>query len=342
MHLRFLRVALISIASFLSSDCALASGPMTVVQFEQAVDAALAAGKSDDQLARELTHISLTERLRQSQVSKVAAKAPGPKTLEQIVRLADLSAFLRPPTSDIPDLAAPDQATQRRILSLTVNYVSHTIHMLPDFVSARITTSFQGTDSSDIHKTGLLRKMITYRHGQELIDWKPEEGTETKGLVSWGEFGPVIASTLMDAARSTLTWDRWELGDSGKTAVFHYSVQREKSHYEMHYCCFTYGYHQLVGYSGEISVDPDSGAVLRLSLVADLKAGDPVFKAETVIEYGSVALGGRQYICPLHAVSLSGSNDVDSTHSPIKTHRLEILNDVTFDEYQTKDTADLP
>jgi hypothetical protein len=44
---------------------------------------------------------------------------------------------------------------------------------------------------------------------------------------------------------------------------------------------------------------------MRLTLVADLRSGDPVIKADLMVEYGLVELGGKTYICPVKSVALS-------------------------------------
>jgi len=65
------------------------------------------------------------------------------------------------------------------------------------------------------------------------------------------------------------------------------------------------GTRHLPAYHGEIAVNPADGSVLRLTMVADLKPDDPVVKADLMVEYGPVELGGRTYICPVKSVALS-------------------------------------
>ena len=59
--------------------------------------------------------------------------------------LADASAFLDPPAAEILNQPAPDLAAQRKILALTVNYVTQTLHQLPSFFATRVTSSFEDT-----------------------------------------------------------------------------------------------------------------------------------------------------------------------------------------------------
>jgi hypothetical protein len=120
-------------------------------------------------------------------------------------------------------------------------------------------------------------------------------------------------------------------------------VPAEKSHYEVTYCCIikTDGvrvyYRQFSAYEGEITIDPSNGTIRRLSLKATgLKKTDPIVKANIMVEYGPVELGGRTYICPLKGIALSLASEVplslgarEEDFPPLQTS----LNDVVFEQY---------
>ena len=188
----------------------------------------------------------------------------------------------------------------------------------------------------------------------------------TTGLVSWGEFGAILGTVLSDAARSKLAWSHWETGKNGLIAVFHYTVPREASHYELNYCCVwnqnethtnytqptgangrttrvgtgiqtetpgssAHPYRQISGYHGTISVDPSTGTILRITVDADLKPTDPITRAAIMVEYGTVQIGGRDYTCPIKSVSVSvapASVTAKATDSPRFS-----MNSVSFEDY---------
>jgi hypothetical protein len=150
---------------------------------------------------------------------------------------------------------------------------------------------------------------VLYSDGQEVTRSKVAHG-EAGGLVTSGEFGPILGTALVDAAQGNLVWSRWEPGTRGSEAVFTYAVTADKSHYQVN--------KRLSDYTGEITIDPESGAVLRIVL----KAEDPFGSvSDMVVEYGPVELGGRIYSCPLKGVALSAGI------------KLRWLNDVVFEEY---------
>jgi hypothetical protein len=133
-----------------------------------------------------------------------------PKTAQALDLLANSSAFLVPPTSELPATPKPDIATQRDLFTAAIHYVLTTEHHLPDFIATRVTQSYDNipqvigdsefTPYRTLHLTGVFQRTITYRDGKEVIDTPaqtPAPGQtpapEPQGLTSWGEFGPVLA-----------------------------------------------------------------------------------------------------------------------------------------------------
>src|SRR6266567_1982719 len=157
-------------------------------------------------------------------------------------------------------------------------------------------------------------------------------------------------SATLDAAQSALTWSHWERGADGLEAVFSYQVPAKKSHYRVQFCCVTDDtivaagtqpmnsrvFHELAAYHGEISVDPVTGAIHRVTVEAELAPGEPLTKASIMVEYGAVEIGGKSFICPLRSVALAQKHVFQETlgarpaaafdRSPLKT----FLNDVAF------------
>ncbi len=193
-----------------------------------------------------------------------------------------------------------------------------------------------------LQPAGQASRKVTFRDGKEAQDTdsstNAQQTQEEVGLRSWGEFGPALSVVLGDTARNPLTFSHWETTRSGLAAVFSYSVPRDASHYQV-----TYGYRSQTvigrtqfGYSGNqrtvqqvasipreqtyqtysenpayhgtISIDPATGAVMRLTIQAGLKTGDPLLLAETMVQYGPVKIGDRQFICPIRSLAISATD----------------------------------
>jgi hypothetical protein len=335
-----------------------AAKPVTAEQLEQML--AAAQGAPDVQMAAQLSDLTLIERLSMARLARCEANLPGPRSLQALMVLADMSAFLNPPVAEIPIAAKPDPEAQRKMIALTVDYVSKTVHQLPNFSATRVTTSFKDNPSYEQSKVGNNRNAIPnvfiiskplqpvgkysaavlYRRGREEVRAGAVQ-PGPQGLTTSGEFGPILSTSLLDAAQGNLVWSHWEQRAAGLLAVFRFAVPAEKSHYEVAYCCLIRGngdrvyFRQFSAYEGEITIDPSDGTILRLSLRAGLKKTDPIVKANIVVEYGPVELGGRTYICPVKGIALSLASEIQplggrkEDFPPLQTS----LNDVVFEQY---------
>ncbi|HUY94367.1 MAG TPA: hypothetical protein VMU71_03680, partial [Terracidiphilus sp.] len=279
--------------------------------------------KNDADAARQIADFKLTERLGLFRESALEKLLPGDKSRQALRALADESQFLAPPANEIPTQPAPDLAAQRAIMGRVVAYISKTLPQLPNFLATRVTIHFENSPQrkadyannyEPLHPVRSASVEVSYRNGREVVNSGTKEKASPlaeRGMVTWGEFGPILSTVLLDAARNKLGWLRWEQGESEPLAVFAYSVPRENSHYEVDYCCVqdsqgrTHTFHEIEGYAGEMAVDPATGAILRLMVKAQIKAGEPVSRADLLVEYGPVEIGGKNYICPLRSIALS-------------------------------------
>jgi len=346
------------LAILMLASPAWAAKRVTVDQLEKVLNAA--QGKTDAELARHLSDMELTERLSSSRLARWQAALPDDQTRQALVALADQSQFLALPASEIPSTTAPDFAAQRQIMHQVFAYVSKSIPQLPNMFASRVTSSFEDTpllqkpDASivpykPLHFIGSSSETMHYRDGQEAVETGAVKESRPEGLKTWGVFGPILGTVLEDAARSKLTWSHWEPGAGAPLAVFSYAVPKEKSHYKVDFCCVAeeaatqaanlHSFDQIVAYHGEIAVDPASGTILRLMLVAELKPDDPVSNAAIMVEYGPVEIGGKTYFCPVKSVSKTVSQTLqfDTRYLYPLAHQLQplktMLNDAVFEQY---------
>jgi hypothetical protein len=271
--------------------------------------------------------------------------------------LADVSAFLDLPAAEIRDRSVPNPDEQRRIVSVTAEYVIKALPRLPNFLATRETAYFEDSPSEQsfnpfymlnrvglteyqpLHVVGRSSVAVTYRDGREVVDAETQKGhkpdTHSDWLTTIGEFGPILAIVVGDAIHSTVTWGHWEQGATGPQAVLRYAVPQEKSHYKVVSSCLEGIGQQFPAYHGEIAVNPADGNILRLTIVADMNPTCRIAMANIVVEYGAVAIGGQPYICPVKSVSVSempafdASNYAPAVPLPLKTR----LNDVLFMDY---------
>jgi hypothetical protein len=316
-----MRRAVLCLIFFCLAAPVFAVRPVTVSQLEQRL--AALKSKPDADAALAIGALQLTERLSGTRLTELERELPGEQSRQVLLAVADASGFLPPPAAEIPDRSAPDIAEQKRMMGLVVGYVKETIPRLPNFLATRVTELFEDTPQvltvferspyRPLHFLGTETAAVAYQDGRETVSTGTQKPRE--GLTSWGAFGPVLGVVLLDAAQSEMEWGRWEQGPNGMLAVFHYSVPKAKSHYEVSYCCVpevtdqvnhkALLFRQTPAYHGEIAVDPATGTIRRLAVQADMKSSDPVVKADIQVDYGEVDIGGKTYICPVHSVSAS-------------------------------------
>lgn len=328
---------------------AMAAKTQSIDQMEQLL--ARLNGKPDGKVAGELRDVQLTERVSAARLARWESEFPGAHTHEELMKLADMSAFLDPSASDVVPDPRPDVKTQLIILSKAVQYVANTMPRLPDFYATRVTTHFENNPSQPItsvegqpvglRPAGAFTRIVTYRDGKEIPYESVGRQNQESPLVltTSGEFGPILIVVVGDALHGKVKWLRWEQGAGGLVAVFSYAVPQSDSHFVVGVAVRSESQGILPAYHGEITIDPETGAILRLSQIADMAAPHDEMRAEIAVDYGPVTISGRRYICPIRGVAFSqfpdpigrSFNASPAVRSmwPIKTE----LNDVAFTNY---------
>jgi hypothetical protein len=331
--------------------------PVTLDQLRQAI--AGAHGKSDTDVAWQLGDMRLTERLSPENAASLSSALPGEKSEKVLVALAAASQF-QEPANQVSSKPAPTVAEQRTIMKLAATYVVETVPRLPNFTATRVTTRYEETPKFEsgsgffvnyepLHFSETVRSTSVYNQGREDAAAGGKVSMH-QGLITWGDFGPILSAVLLDAAQNKLAWSRWDGNGSDALAVFSYSVSVEKSHYEINYCCFANTaatrvanlepYRKTVGYHGSMFVDPATGTIRRLIVQADLKPTEPIVRADVLIDYAPVDIGGTKYFCPVHSISVARAQSVQLNErykfavanqpQPLR----DLLNDTSFEEYQ--------
>jgi hypothetical protein len=318
---------------------------ITVAQLEQTISA---SHGSDHDTARRLSGFELAQCLSGQRRAHLAATLPGEQSRAALNVLADLSQFLDPPADEIVPTFPPDAATRVQVFNHVVAFVQSAMHNMPNLLATRDTSRFESyTHVSDTGQSILVKDTpfrradhasvtVLYRDGTEVVETGAAK-TRSRGLSSWGEFGPLLGVIVADMLKGKVVFHHWEQSSAGRLAVFDFEVPKEQSHYVVRYCC-RYTSSRVdptlqlqPAYHGRVSIDPSSGAILRMVLSADLQPADIITRADVAIEYGPVELGGKTYVCPLRSVALS----VAGTAAPAALNVIGVtaLNHTAFEDY---------
>lgn len=333
---------------------------MTVEELEKALTST--GGESTGEVAHQLHGMELTERLSTQRLAKLIAALKNKKAREALTALADQSVFLEPPANEILSTPPPDMATKKQMVNQAIAYVNQSIPRLPDFLAARTTVQYHETPpkpgqtwktamgDQSLYEGETAKAIMRFRNGKEIVEKEttnadPENPERRIALTTIGTFGPILATVLAGATGklSEITWSRWEEGATGPEAVFHYKVPGKTSLFETGFCCLAidnleYPFREKAPFHGEFAVDPASGAILRLTIEADVEQRLPLERSGLMVEYGPVVIGGKTYICPQRSVSISRQRTVMNlnewnehlkVYAPFDT----ILNEMTFSKY---------
>jgi len=214
-----------------------------------------------------------------------------------------------------------------------------------------------------LHLVGTSSAEISVSRERE--DQPPTQGSavwQSKvGLLSGGEFGTTLGMILTDAAKDKITWSHWERTSAQMLAVFQYSVPASTSHFELissyQRAASVEGVRESTngrgvagigvrpnvsssnmevirskpGYHGSIWLNPADGTIYRITLEADMSKGLPFRRAAMLVEYGSVEIAGRRFICPVRSLALSEA--VATAESFTDNSTTAWLNETVFTNY---------
>jgi hypothetical protein len=334
---------------------------VTVAELEELVHA-------QTDLPRRLQNLELTERLSTPRLDALLSVIHGERERQTLTAKSDLSIALAPPADEIVNRPRPPVEEQRAILVRSFNYLQNAIPKLPDFYALRTTVRFEEPPEGDneiwkmphqdqtLHFATGEHATVLYRNGHEVVEKKKKlgerrvvRGVRASGLEARGTFGPILAYVLTAAATSSssLSWKRWERGKYGDLAVFSYRVPSTNSVPELTYCCLPEGdgttpYQNKADTYGEFALNPDTGAMMRVVINADLNEERdpdvPLIRSQIMVEYGPEELGGKTYICPQRSVEVSRGRSEREFHEwgmvfSLYSYFETMINDVTFSGY---------
>ena len=334
---------------------------VTVAQLEELVHA-------HSGLLHKLQNLELIERLSTPRLDAMLKVIRSEKERQALTATADLSLALPPPPDEIATRPVPPLSEQRAILARTIDYLVNVIPKLPDFYALRNTIRFEEPEVRDneswklphqdptLHFATGEHATVLYRNGNEEVDTKRKlskrqvnRGQRVRDLQTWGTFGPILSFVLKAAATtpSTIQWKRWERGQHGNVAVFSYRAITANVAPELTYCCLpqaggTILYRNKADTYGEFSVDPETGAILRITINADLDEERdpdvPIIRSQIMVEYGPQVLGGNTYLCPQRSVDISRGRSLRRIHEwgmvfSIYGYFETMINDMTFGGY---------
>lgn len=332
---------------------------ISVAQLQAMVAAARSAHDSDEDLAQKIAGVTLADRLSDATLAALLEKPTGPDTAQELRLQADKSAFLLPPSAELPQDPKPSMSEQRLMIARAINYTAGFVANLPDFICKRIVRRLDDNRIPPSNRAERWRKIwlrdtlvqqLTFNHGKESSAFEMVNGhvyrgkREVNGLVTTGEFGNMLAMMLLGKTGLRAWWNRWETVDGKRLAVFRYSVDRAHSQFAISYCCHLIkdSYGRIIpdtivaAFGGELFLDPASGVIYRVTWrTLHLPEGYPTKQSSTLVEYRQVYIGGTPYVLPSRSLTISDS--VVYVDQGSVTYPLHSINESKFTDYRKFD-----
>ena len=251
-----------------------------------------------------------------------------------LLLLADRSVFLDPPANELPATPTPDAATQQHLLEAAKRFAVETFQFTqPARYANHLQLRRQSTGSDEGRISPANRAAIDWLiQGRGFRSEREGESIDThRGRIitragRTHDLGRIRIDTPDHSERFQSREDDVEpLGtdSSGVVAVFHYEVPKTASHYEIDTpveqiqhntgsnrwargggavaTITTAMVRSKLGYQGSLWIDPASGTILRVTLVADLKGNSTIERGAILVDYGPVPIADRTVICPVRS-----------------------------------------
>ena len=297
---------------------AFGQGAMTVNQLREFLKSSIQMKTSDQEIAKYLKTVKLSERLDDRSIEDLQGQGLGPKTVGALKTLRDATASLKeakpepPPPPPPPVRPPPPAAEQGRIIDEARELALNYSNSLPDYICWQVTRWYinpYGHQDSWIPRGHMTERLSYFDHHE---DYKTVTVNDVVSNVdarklgrslSRGEFGTMLRDIFDRNSRTEFEWSRWtglRLGGGDapvKTIyVFAFRVPLETSKYTVEY---DNGAQRIVaGYHGEIYIDKETHKVVRIKMHGDTPPDFPVQGIVQQLDYDYTKIGDQMFLLP--------------------------------------------
>jgi hypothetical protein len=202
------------------------------------------------------------------------------------------------------ELAPGQAAILDKARETALNYAKS----LPDFLCTQVVRRSEDRQGLNRWATvDTLSFKVSY-NGHEDYQLLLKNGLKTGGslesvggAISQGEFGTRLQDIFDPLSKSEFGWKGWGNLRKVRVAVFTYHVDQQHSRNRISYGNLTSKAQVVVGFHGEISVDPETGDVLRVTLAAEMPKRFPITACSSWTEYDHRDVAEREYLVPVES-----------------------------------------
>ncbi len=268
--------------------------------------------KQDDKTSKALAKLILAERLDPVVLDHMESEGAGPRTMEELARMADLTAELAPPTPPpaFPHPPVPSRDEMAAAIHHARVYALSYEKNLPDFLCDENVVRYEDLKSKgswEKRDTLGLRLGFEDQHEKDKLvtfNGKPTNLplSAVAGAQTSGEFGALMLQILDPNNHGKFRWDHWTLLRNRATQVYAYRIDAADSHYKLVFGTAYQHDETVAAMEGMLYLDGETLDIVRIAnRAADIELTFPVRKASTTLDYAAQDVGGKRYVLPLHA-----------------------------------------
>lgn len=205
----------------------------------------------------------------------------------------------------------PTPEIQKQTLDKSREIAIHYTGKLPDFICTEQVERTDRTSATNI-KVDRLTIQLGYSGQKEKYKLVGMNGNKTEqkldsldGLITGGEFGSLLLGVFDPSSEAAFQWKSSANLRKRPVEVYSYRIAREKSHYLLgHRAQNGQMLATVAGYKGEVTLDSETGRVLRLTASADdIPKDSGIFQSSVEVDYDFIAVAGGTHLLPSHSVS---------------------------------------
>lgn len=200
----------------------------------------------------------------------------------------------------------PDEPSQKKIIEDTIARARAYEKELPDFVCSQVTIRNEDPKGTNQWKMlGSTNEELTFLHGQEeyrtvAINGKKVTGEPSRApsVLTANDLATHLHWTFDPSAATEISWSSWDALRGHRVHVLGFRVPKEHSQLTI-----GKGKTQITsGFFGVINVDADSGAILKLGIIAtDVPPTFPMQGYSLELNWDFAKVGEHYYVLPYRA-----------------------------------------
>ena len=220
----------------------------------------------------------------------------------------------------------PDEGTQKKIIADATAKALAYSKELPDFVCRQVTRRNEDPKGTNQWKTvETINEQLTFLGRREdyrtiSINGKKAGGESRAAIMKSSDFAEYLGWIFDPKAKAVIAWSQWDALRGHRVHVLGYSIKPENSQWVL---SKGKGQQVTAGIFGVIDVDSETGAILKVGLIAtDVPASFPIQGSAIEVNYDFAPLGEHYFLLPLKA----------DLHS--KEGKAMIWNEVEFHDFK--------